>query len=93
MLSIDCPQCGPRDHTEFSYGGDARVQRPAADCDDPTVWHDYVYARENPRGVHHELWQHSQGCRSWLELQRHTVTHEITQVRLALGGSVSGGSR
>lgn len=93
MLRINCPQCGVRDHTEFSYGDDAVAQRPSADCTDPDVWASYVYERENPRGPHRELWQHSQGCRCWLEVVRNTVTHEILDVQLASGGSVSGGTR
>ncbi|MBC7781148.1 MAG: sarcosine oxidase subunit delta [Proteobacteria bacterium] len=28
MLLIACPYCGPRDQTEFNYGGDASVRRP-----------------------------------------------------------------
>lgn len=93
MLRIHCPYCGVRDHTEFSYGGDAGVQRPAADNPDPAAWAGYVYARDNPRGPHRELWQHSGGCRVWLEVQRDTVSHEILAVALAAGGSASGGTR
>ncbi|MBT6350067.1 MAG: hypothetical protein HOJ50_12985 [Proteobacteria bacterium] len=29
MLRISCPFCGVRDHSEFSYGGDASVEYPA----------------------------------------------------------------
>ena len=67
MLLIDCPHCGQRAHTEFSYGGDATVRRP----DDPRAvsletWLDYVYLRDNPRGAHTEWWQHTYGCRRWI---------------------------
>jgi len=93
MIRINCPHCGVRDHTEFTYGGDATVQRPDADNSDASAWFSYVYERDNPRGPHRELWQHSQGCRCWLEVERHTVSHEIIDVRLAAGGSVSGGAR
>lgn len=83
MLIIRCPHCGPRDHTEFTYGGDATTTRPA---DDPKVpdatWHDFVYLRDNPRGVHRELWQHSQGCRSFMMVTRNTLTHEIIDTSL-----------
>ncbi|MGB0867299.1 MAG: sarcosine oxidase subunit delta, partial [Granulosicoccaceae bacterium] len=82
-----------RDHTEFTYGNDAAVARPPADCTDQAAWEAYVFERENPRGLHRELWQHSQGCRAWLEVERDTVTHEIQSIALAAGGSVSGGSR
>ena len=44
------------------------------------AWHDYVYLRENPKGPHAELWQHSAGCRRWFKVLRDTVTHEILAV-------------
>lgn len=78
MLLIRCPYCGPRAQIEFSYGGDAGAKRPQ----DPAgvsleAWLDYVYLRDNPRGPHWELWQHSAGCRRWLRVHRDTLTHEV----------------
>ena len=81
MLIIKCPHCGPRDHTEFSYGGDATVKRPA-DGASMEPWYDAVYLRDNPRGPHAELWQHVQGCRAWVVVTRDTLTHAISAVRL-----------
>lgn len=79
MLLITCPWCGPRDQTEFSYGGDAAVvgRRPAEGAA-LAAWYEYVYLRDNPRGAHEELWQHTAGCRSWLRVTRDTLTHEIS---------------
>lgn len=82
MLLIQCPWCGERTHTEFTYGGDAHVTRPAADAADH-AWVDYVYFRENQRGPHAEYWHHVQGCRQWLRVVRDTMTHEIVQVTAA----------
>ena len=83
MIRINCPWCGTRDHAEFSYIGDATKQRPAdpaaATADD---WHDFVYIRDNPRGPHLEIWQHIQGCRSFLQVSRDTRTHEVLAVGL-----------
>ena len=31
MLLIPCPWCGARAQSEFSYGGDATLKRPAPD--------------------------------------------------------------
>ena len=28
MLIIECPYCGQRDESEFSYGGEAHIARP-----------------------------------------------------------------
>ena len=81
MLIIHCPHCGPRDHTEFSYGGDATLRRPADNATLET-WNDFVYLRDNPRGAHEELWQHVQGCRAWVVVRRDTLTHAITDTRL-----------
>jgi heterotetrameric sarcosine oxidase delta subunit len=81
MLIIRCPHCGPRDHTEFTYGGDATVKRPADDASVET-WFGYVYLRDNPRGPHQELWQHAQGCRAWVVVTRDTLTHAIDATRL-----------
>ena len=76
MLLIPCPWCGPRNQIEFTYGGDATVRRPAEDAPVP-AWMDYVYARDNPCGLHDELWLHSAGCRSWIKVRRDTRTHAI----------------
>ena len=79
MLLIPCPYCGPRDYTEFTYSGDAGLRRPA----DPAAvsdrdWHDFIYLRDNPRGAHVELWQHSAGCRRFISVRRDTLTHEVS---------------
>ena len=82
MLRIACPHCGTRDHVEFSYGGDATVKRPTADAPIGRGLARLVYLRDNPRGVHDELWQHTQGCRAWIVVHRDTLTHEILETRL-----------
>jgi len=76
MIRIPCPHCGLRDEVEFGYRGDATVARPPADA---TIeeFHDYVYKRSNPRGWHVEWWYHSGGCRQFLKVLRHTMTHEV----------------
>ncbi len=82
-LRINCPCCGPRDHKEFAYGGDAARQRPAHDDTDIDRWSNFVFLRANPRGPHREFWQHTGGCRQWIVIERNTVSHEILSVRLA----------
>jgi len=81
MLIIECPYCGPRVQVEFTYGG-ADLPRPAPDA--PTdAWFAYVYLRDNPKGPHAELWQHSAGCRTWLRVRRDTRTHDVLAVEVA----------
>ena len=81
MLLIPCPWCGPRDDSEFTYGGQAHIARPspsgsASDAD----WADYLFMRTNPRGLHREQWQHSGGCRQWFNVERDTVSYRIARV-------------
>ena len=81
MIAIDCPWCGTRNHDEFTYLGDATVERPGgSDETSDELWIDYVYLRDNPRGEHWEYWLHAAGCRSWLKVRRHTSSHEILSV-------------
>jgi len=83
MIRINCPVCGLRDETEFSYGADASVVRPAMDETRADPWVDYVFIRDNPRGPHKEYWHHVQGCRQWLVLERDTLTHAVGDCQLA----------
>ncbi|MBM3545603.1 MAG: sarcosine oxidase subunit delta [Alphaproteobacteria bacterium] len=82
MLRIDCPWCGTRDEAEFKYGGDATAKRPPAEGDG-AAFYEFVYDRGNPKGWHQEWWHHVAGCRQWLKVVRHTVTHEIRSVAKA----------
>jgi sarcosine oxidase subunit delta len=82
-MRIDCPFCGLRDHQEFAYGGDASVTRPQLEDSDMDRWFEYVFLRGNPRGTHREYWQHRNGCRQWLQVERDTLTHQIHSVQAA----------
>jgi heterotetrameric sarcosine oxidase delta subunit len=78
VLSIPCPWCGPRDETEFSYGGQAHVAYPGEPSTvDDSGWAAYLFFRENPRGWFAERWMHRAGCQRWCNVVRHTVTYEI----------------
>jgi sarcosine oxidase subunit delta len=83
-MRIACPHCGERGLAEFLYHGDATVARPRDGGAAPTPeWTDYVYFRENPKGVHRELWYHSAGCHAWLVVTRDLRNHAILEVRAA----------
>jgi heterotetrameric sarcosine oxidase delta subunit len=80
MLLIHCPHCGPRDETEFHYGGQADVAYPA----DPEAlsdreWSRYLFYRDNPKGRRAERWVHQHGCRRWFTVVRDTVSHELSE--------------
>jgi sarcosine oxidase subunit delta len=81
MLLIPCPLCGPRNDTEFSYGGESGIVRPKNPQElSDEEWADYLYMRNNTRGNHVEQWCHSSGCRRWFDLARDTVTNSVTDV-------------
>ena len=82
-MLINCPYCGPRDVSEFTYQGEDGRLRPDPASTDQGAWNAYVYDRLNTAGDHAELWQHSGGCRSHLKVTRSTMTHAITSVAFA----------
>lgn len=83
-MRIQCPYCGERDLSEFTYLGAAAFERPDPSTPQAaTAFYQAVYLRDNPAGPHEELWYHSSGCRSWLRVTRNTRTHEILGVALA----------
>jgi sarcosine oxidase subunit delta len=79
MYLIPCPYCGPRAQAEFIY------ERTTDSVVDPTVPVDEamqtLFTRANPMGLDDEIWRHTYGCRAWLVLTRHRVTHAIEAVR------------
>lgn len=80
MQQINCPWCGLRDEIEFTCAGEL-ISRPedalaASDKD----WVDYLYLRQNQKGVHTEVWRHTIGCRQWFQVDRDTVTHKIIEI-------------
>ena len=78
MLLIDCPWCGPRDESEFSYGGEGHIERPKnPDKLSDAEWADYLFMRTNPKGKFSERWVHTHGCNRWFNAVRDTVTHDI----------------
>jgi heterotetrameric sarcosine oxidase delta subunit len=89
-MRISCPFCGSRDVAEFVYRGDATAQRPdPALADAQERFFDAVYLRNNPAGLHDELWYHASGCRSWLRVRRDTRTHRIESVDYATPGPLA----
>ena len=80
MLIIHCPHCGNRPEVEFTYGGQAHVERPAnpADLDDEE-WNTFLHMRANVKGLHYERWRHLHGCARFFNAVRDTTTdHFLT---------------
>ncbi|MDK3020527.1 sarcosine oxidase subunit delta [Pseudodonghicola flavimaris] len=77
MLILTCPCCGvSAEETEFAAGGEAHITRFGPGASDEE-FRDYLFARENPKGVHFERWRHAYGCGKWFHAARCTVTLEV----------------
>ena len=96
MLLIPCPYCGERPELEFRYGGQAHVAR-ASDASVITdeQWSDFLYMRDNPKGMHAERWRHVHGCGRFFNCVRDTVsdrifaTYKVGDARPDIGGQKS----
>src|SRR3546814_1682113 len=82
MLIIDCPYCGERPELEFSYGGQAHIDRPSqpADLSDED-WNAFLYMLANPKGHHAERWRHIHGCARFFNAIRDTRTDHFLATR------------
>jgi sarcosine oxidase delta subunit len=60
---LTCPNCGPRDVTEFRYGGQI-LNAPSG---------------SNLPQLQRERWYHRFGCRRWLTAERDVRTNEVTR--------------
>ena len=79
MLLIECPWCGERDESEFSYAGEAHIARPFdTEKLSDEKWADYLFMRKNPKGQHREQWLHAAGCRRYFNVERDTATYQIS---------------
>ena len=77
MLTLHCPYCDVQtDETELTPGGEAHLTRHGPGSDDD-AFHDYLFSRANPRGVHFERWRHAYGCGKWFLAARDSVTMEV----------------
>jgi sarcosine oxidase, subunit delta len=95
MLLLTCPWCGPRNETEYHYGGQAHVAYPedtSALSDEQ--WAEYVFFRDNPRGPFAERWSHHGGCRRWFNVVRDTATYDVLTTYIgAAPAGLPGGTR
>lgn len=77
MLILTCPCCNVTgEETEFHAGGEAHLKRfgPGSSNAD---FENYLFMRENPKGVHFERWRHNNGCGKWFHAARCTMTLEV----------------
>ena len=77
MLILHCPCCGVDcDETELAPGGEAHLKRHGPGSTDAD-FENYLFGRENPKGVHLERWRHANGCGKWFHAARDTITLEV----------------
>lgn len=77
MLTLKCPYCGVMaDETELTAGGEAHLKRFTSGSSDDD-FENYMFMRDNVKGVHFERWRHSYGCGKWFHAARDTVTLEV----------------
>ena len=72
---LTCPNCGPREVTDFGFGGELNP-RPKGT---PSLRElgEYNYFRRNVAGVQQEWWLHRSGCGEWFVAERDTRTNEV----------------
>ena len=79
---LACPHCGPREVTDFRFGGEVR---PGDDGDRPdaATLTRTLYLRANVDGVQREWWQHRSGCGAWFRAERDTGTNRVLRTAAA----------
>ncbi len=79
MIRIPCPHCGPRNASEFRFGGEVNPRPKQPLAIDETEWTDYLYMRRNRADVQTEWWYHRNGCGTWFLAERDNRTNEVLQ--------------
>ncbi|GGU78061.1 sarcosine oxidase subunit delta [Pseudomonas laurentiana] len=75
MKVMICPLNGPRNISEFTYGGEFKPMPNPDTCSD-SEWAAYVFNSEDTLGVVREWWMHTPSS-YWFLAERHTVTDDI----------------
>ena len=78
MQKFKCPWCGARPQTEFTYVIDEEgIPAASWPSESAEAQVERIYLRSNAVGFHNEIWQHEFGCRGWLKISRHNLTHKV----------------
>ena len=80
MKILNCPLNGPRNISEFAFGGEVQ-DMPAADAG-VREWADYVFFERNSRGLVREWWIHLPSS-YWFIAERDTETNEVVRTYAA----------
>jgi sarcosine oxidase subunit delta len=85
---LTCPNCGPREVTDFAFGGEVNPrprERPSL-----RELGEYNYFRRNVAGVQREWWLHRSGCGEWFIAERDTRTNEVMVTVLPADAEAAG---
>ncbi|SDU30882.1 sarcosine oxidase subunit delta [Halopseudomonas salegens] len=77
MKIMPCPLNGPRNISEFVYGGEFKTMPDPDNCSD-VEWADYVFNSSNPAGIVTEWWLHSASS-YWFLAERNTLSDDIVR--------------
>ncbi|WCB94902.1 hypothetical protein DSM104299_03642 [Baekduia alba] len=89
-FQLACPNCGPREVTDFGFGGEVHP-RPASKPA-PRELNAYLYFRRNPAGPQVEWWHHRAGCRAWFLAERDTRTNDVAWTALPADAPIDAAS-
>jgi sarcosine oxidase subunit delta len=81
MKILNCPLNGPRNISEFLWGGEVKAMPDPARSPD-RAWADYVFLEDNKAGLVREWWCHV-ATSFWFIAERNTVTDEIVRTYAA----------
>lgn len=77
MKIMNCPLNGPRNISEFIWGGEVKAIPDPVACSDKE-WAEFVFIENNAAGVVREWWCHVPTS-FWFIAERNTVTDEIVR--------------
>ena len=75
MKILTCPLNGPRNISEFTYGGEFKHMPDPASCSD-AEWADYVFNRNGAPGIKQEWWCHTPS-NTWFIAERDTEKDRV----------------
>ena len=75
MKIMTCPLNGPRNISEFAWGGEVKTMPDPLSCSDDE-WAEYVFLENNTAGIVREWWCHLPTS-YWFIAERDTLTDEI----------------
>lgn len=77
MKILKCPLNGPRNISEFVWGGEMKPMPDPATAND-AEWTEYLFLEENLAGEITEWWLHAP-TNYWFIARRNTITDEIIE--------------